>query len=540
MDKFPLIKNVLMLGIILSLLTFNASLGFCVSFDGQIHRIIKQNFQFLQKDFCEQTSTVSNTLISNNSGNNYHPRMTTNHLGHTIVVYEQEINQTSRKIPVVYSADGGQTWTMQFLVDSKNVISEAASGILQYPDIVYNDPNDLLYLTMVDPDAEMYNNEMGFIQGDIANATDALWYGISGAGSQGYIHNACTCTNNFFLSLVTWDVVLNQTLGLSWFTYPDFEFPPGMGGFYYDGNSLFQSAPAAELEMDSNANQLFSVFETGFDARTKITIKTNVRNEVLITSGEQYLNMDKYADPETMPGEYLGDGTDPDVSGCGNKVCVVYVEDDDIICKSSNTSAAYDPGFNWCTSTVETNASAPAVHMDGSNVYCAYVKSGNVYLKVSKDGGITWGDAEQKNDGDGTVVSEKGAVDICRSGIAFTDTRNGKFDIYFSPYIARPTPELMITSLAPMKMTIQNVGNAAALNVSWSITVDGRFIFIGRSYYGVVIGTLEPGNEILVGQRTFLLGFGYLVITGATWADNAPMVSATCPGTLLGVFFYPE
>ncbi len=541
MDKYPKRRRGLMLGILLLFIAPSAPPVFCVApLNGHLHPITNQNIRTMVKEVSRHMSMVGNTLISNNTGNDYHPRMTTNRLGHTIIVYEQELATSRRKIPVVYSADGGHTWTRQFLVDSQDIIGEEASGILQYPDIVYNAPNDVLYLTMIDPDAEMYNNEMGFIQGDIVNATDALWYGISGAGSQGYLHNACTCTNNFFLSLVTWDVILNQTLGLSWFVYPDFTYPPGVAGFYYDGNSLFQSAPAAQVEMDSNVHQLFIVCETRLDTGSQITIKTNVMDEDLVTSGEQKDGMDKYADPEQMPGEYLGVGTDPDVSGCGNRVCVVYVMGDDVMCQSSITSAAYDPGFNWHVSTVERHASAPAVYMEGTAVYCVYVKSGNVYLKVSEDGGVTWSDAERKNDVDGTVVSEKGAVDICKSGIAFTDTRNGKCDIYWSSYEARPTPKLAVTIVEPMKMTIRNVGDAPAFNVSWNITVNGKFILLGRSYAGVVLGALGSGQEISVGQRQWLLGFGHVELMGTAWAENAPMVSATLTGRLVGFFFFPE
>ena len=60
-----------------------------------------------------------------------------------------------------------------------------------------------------------------------------------------------------------------QIFGLGCFTYPDFEYPPGVGGFYYDGQSVHQSAPADNLEMDSNANRLFSVFQTQIEARNK-------------------------------------------------------------------------------------------------------------------------------------------------------------------------------------------------------------------------------------------------------------------------------
>lgn len=495
-----------------------------------------QNIQAIKNDVIGQPCLVDNTLISNNIGNDYHPRMTTNSLDHTIVVFEQEIGLNRKQIPVVYSTNG-YSWTEQFLFDSINFTS--GSGLLQYPDILYNAPNDLLYLTMIDPNAEMYNNEMSFIPGDIANAAEASWYGVS--GSTGYFYGACACTNNFFLALSTEDTYgLLQTLCLGYFTYPDFESPPVMGGWYFDGNSFFQSAPAAELEMDSNSYQIFIVCETRLDDLTQITMKTNVKDESLITSGAQKNGMEKYGDPEVMPSEYLGFGTDPDVSGSGNKVCVVYRENGNVICKSSSTSAVYDPEFDWYVSTVERNASAPAVYMEGNIVYCAYVKHGNLYLRVSEDSGMTWSDAEQKNDVNGTVVGEKGSVDIGKSGIAFTDTRNGNYDIYFSSYEPRPTPCLLITDLSPMKMKIKNVGDVAACNVSWNIIINGDFIIIGRSSSGMILGTLEPGQEITVGKKELLLGLGHTEITGTTWADNAPEVSENIDGVLLLFFFFPE
>jgi hypothetical protein len=502
MDKNPLIRKCLIVGIILIFLGASATLGVNASYTNpKFPRVMQQHIQTIKQDFVGQPSFVDNTLISNNTGNDYHPRMTTNSRGHTIVVYEQEINVSSKKIPVVYSTNHGQTWTRQFLVNSEDIIGSSASGILHYPDIVYNAPNDLLYLTMIDPDAEMYNQEMGFIDGDIANATEGIWCGISGASGQGYFYNACACTNNFFLSLVTWEASIIQTLGLFWCTYPDFDYPPGLGGFYYDGQSLFQSAPAADLEMDSNSNQVFSVFETRLDSGTHISIKTNVKDEGLITSGEQKDSMDKYGDPEQMPGEYLGFGTDPDVSGSGDKVCVVYVENRSIICKSSTTSAVYDPGFNWHVSTVDSNASASAVYMQGDNIYCAYVKDGNLYLKVSEDGGVTWGAAEQKNDVDGTVVAEKGAVDI-----------------YYAPFVAAPTPILVIDSITGgfgVTAVIKNIGDAPTENFPWRITLTGN-ILIGK---GKVNGTISLPPDASMTIQRFMVGFGAVTVT--VTADTA-------------------
>jgi hypothetical protein len=465
--------------------------------------------------------------------------MTTNGLGQPIVVYEQEINEYRRQVPVVYSADDGQTWIIQFLFDSFDFTS--GSGILQHPDIIFNALHDLLFLTMIDPNAEMYNNEMTFIPGDIANATDATQYGISGSTSE-YYEAVCAHTNDYFLSFTTqsYASINEHVFGLVWFAYPDYSHPPGLAGFYYDDNILLRTAPVAEIEADYNTNRWFVVAESEVIAGgTQICIKSGTTDKVLITSGAQKNGMDKYGDISVAPGEFLGLGTDPDVSGSGSNVAVVFVREGNILCSVSSCVATYEPEFHWRTTVVETgDASTPAVYMEGNNVYCAYIKGGNLYLKISEDGGTTWGVAVQKNDVDGTVVAEKGAVDIGKTGIAFTDMRNGNYDIYFSSYAARPTPELAITSLSPF--TIKNIGNAAAFNVSWSITVNGGIILIGTSSSGVILGPLGPGQEIMVRSSKFLLGFGKIEITFAAWADNAPMVTVKIAGRLLLYFFIPQ
>jgi hypothetical protein len=503
----------LVVGIILVFLGPSTTFGVNAScINPQLPRVVQHHVQAIQHDVVEQRCPVGNALISNNAGNDYHPRITTNGLDHTIVVYEQEIDEESKQIAVVYSTNGGQTWTMKFLFDSINFT--AGSGVLQYPDIIYNAPNDLLWLTMIDPKAELYNSEMSFIPGDISHAENASWYGTSTC-LWNYTDGGAACTNNFFIALATADdcaYTLKQVFQLCWVTYPDFTYPPGTGGFNVDGNTLFRSAPASEIEMDSNLNQIFIVCETSLDSGTKITIKTNVMDEDLITSGEMQNNMEKYVDPEQMPGEYLGLGTDPDVSGSGNKVCVVYVEDGNIICKSSTTSAVYDPGFIWQTSTVENNASAPVIYLIGNTAYCAYVKGGNLYLKLSEDGGVTWGAAEQKNDVDGTVVAEKGAVDICKSGITFTDTRNGNYDIYYTSYEAKPTPIIVIDSISGgfgVTAVIKNIGDAPSETFNWSITAEGNFLKGGLPLTG--IGSLPPGASM--GIKRFMAGFGAVLVT---------------------------
>ena len=473
-----------------------------------------------------KTSLQGNVLISDNGGDDLHPRIIEDGAGNIVVVYEQEIDLFTKQVPMAWSADDGETWTIQFIFDSIDFTE--GSGTLQFPEMVYSSALDLLFFAQVDPYAELYNNEMGFIQGDISTAEDASWYGISGSGSSGYNFCNAFTTGNYFGSLTTEDGYgLEQLFGLGYFTYPDFESPPTMGGFYYDGNSEHESAPAAWTEMDTNANRIFIVCETN----DQITIKSTVNDEAMLTNGEQQNGMDKYADIEQYPGEYLDTGSDPDVSGDGDHLIVAYVKDGNVVAKYGTCAAGtYDPGFALQDVTIATGASCPAVYMEGSNVYCVYVKDGNLFLITSEDYGATWGTPEQKNDEDGTVSNEKNTADVHSNGMVFTDTRNGNKDIYYSSFVAGAVPEVVIESITGgigITATLKNVGTATAENFDWSIVSDG-LVFLGGEKSGKA--TLEPGDTIQV-KTGLMLGFGGIDIT--VKADQA---TKTASGTLL-LFF---
>jgi hypothetical protein len=455
-----------------------------------------------------QTSLQGNVLLSDNEGDDLHPRIMTDGADNICVVYEQELDIFSKQMPMIFSADDGETWTLQFLFDS--IEFTEGSGILQHPIMVYSSVIDKLFFSMVDPLAELYNNEMGFIDGDLSLAEEASWYGISGSGSENY--NFCTAatTGNFFLPLTTEDGYgFEQLFGLFYTTYPDFENPPVMGGFYYDGNSEHESAPAAWLEMDTNANRIITVFETN----DQISVKSTVNDEALLTNGEQQNGMDKYADIEQWPGEYLTTGSDPDVSGDGNKLVIVYEQGGDVKAKYGTCDAGtYEPGFSLQDVTIATGASNPSVYMEGNNVYCVYVKDGNLYLVISEDGGATWGAPEKKNEEEGTVSAEKNTADVHSSGVVFTDTRNGNKDIYYAPLEAVAVPEVIIESISGgigVSATLKNIGDAAAENFDWSIVADG-LVFVGGEKSGQE--TLAPGATTTV-STGFMLGFGGIDIT---------------------------
>ncbi|MCK5261176.1 MAG: right-handed parallel beta-helix repeat-containing protein [Thermoplasmatales archaeon] len=82
---------------------------------------------------------------------------------------------------------------------------------------------------------------------------------------------------------------------------------------------------------------------------------------------------------------------------------------------------------------------------------------------------------------------------------------------------------------------IKNIGNKTAFNVQWKITIDGGFIIVGRHSSGTVQRPLLPGEETSISSK-LVLGFGRIMITVAVWADNAPLISESIPGTLFLIF----
>jgi len=471
--------------------------------------------------------TLADTLISadNPDGDDIHPRITTGPGGVMVVVYEAQSGLFSSTVPVAWSDDEGETWTTQFIFDSIDFTS--GSGFLQYPDILYESGIDQYFLTMVDPYAEMYNDEMAFIPGDITTADEASWYGISGSGSENYNYCAAGNIGDWFISLTTEDgYSMIQLFGLGYFTYPDFEAPPVMGGFYYDGNSEHQSAPGAELEMDSGSERVYIVCET----EDQITVKSTTSDQDLHLTGEQQNAMDKWSDIEQYPGEYIATGSDPDVSTSGSNVVVAYVSGGNIICARSPTDGSvYDPGHNWQMTTIDSGA-APSIHMSGNSVSVAYVKGGDVYKADSEDGGATFEAPTKLNSVEGTVSDEKGSVALGDIGVVWTDTRNGAKDIYTSGAIVA-LPIIGVQSIAcgfGVSAVIDNTGSADGTDVECTITIDAALMILGGETVTTIDVAMGAEETISTG---FILGLGAAEIT-----VTAGGASKTVSGTVLGPF----
>lgn len=281
---------------------------------------------------------------------------------------------------------------------------------------------------------------------------------------------------------------------------------------------------AQENEQTAPANYMDYVV---VDTNTIHMSMTNIDNNKVIW---KKLILDEESDLEYTPYQAtIADGTQTQMAGNANTIMVTYVD-------GGTVKAIYstDAGDSWTTSTIGSG-SLPNVCEANGVFYCVYTNGGNLYLVVSEDGGASWSDASQVNDVDGTVVEEFGYFDIHKAGIAWTDSRNDDYDVYFQPLVTGPSPVLKIEDIAGgmgVSANIKNIGDADATNVQWTITADGT-VFVGGSKSGT-IGSIPAGGSASI--SSFLLGFGGVEIDIDAVSDEGASASASASGNLL-LFF---
>jgi parallel beta-helix repeat protein len=405
----------------------------------------------LQRSLPSISSKGSNNDILVSSDNPYgddiNPKITVNPQGTFVITYEQlnAINASKKNIPVCYSTTSGETWILNSIFNSSNVLE--GTGTLQSPDIKYCPDDNTFFWGAVDPYASMYNYELAWIPGNIEDSPEILLFPISLSAASDYTASGLTFVGKWLVGLhieTIYNIIqtpclfyltYNQTLG----NFPLFPHDINQnwaGGFYYDGQSLLSTAPASHPELATGSTRMYMVMQHYNSAQSypEIVFKSTVTDlnpqssTFLFKSGGGPGGMDKYADIECWPWRmYLEtNASDPDISAKGTTVCVVYTKNSDVMCKYSSNS-----GDTWGTSTVATNASFPSVFVAQNNVFCAFTKSGNLYLAISHNGGETWSDYHQINDVNGSVSNINGSIDVSDGGVVWTDHRNGMNDIYF-------------------------------------------------------------------------------------------------------------
>jgi len=491
--------------------------------------------------------------VDNPSQDDETPKITRNTQGTIVVTYEKQIDALLRHAAVVYSPDNGQSWTEQFEFDTTGL---QGSEYLQSVDIKYSLAAGQFFWHGIDPFATQYNEEHYWIPGDIANATEAMGFGISGQGASDYTEGALGVVGEWSIGLsieTNYGIINDPGLGYWWWDGVPTDNPKNpidvnaswAHGFYYDGGSILKTSEASQPEM-ATGNNLYMVMQSYNGAYSNISFKATSTDlnpyspTFLLTQGGGPGGMDKFADIEAWPFKqaYVAvDATDPEIGAKGNVVAVVYDQGGDVKCTTS-----IDGGLNFTiSSTVATGAAYPAAYVAANKIYVAYVKDGNLFYVASSDNGATWGAPTQINDQAGTVVAQPGTVDVDASGFVWTDSRNGKYDIYFEYTELEPptqVPKLVVSKVTGgigVKATIGNTGDAPATNVQWTIKVTGGILGLIKVNANGSIPSLAVGTES-TGKTKIIIGLGTISVDVAATCDEGPTVSVTKTGKQL-LFF---
>jgi hypothetical protein len=81
---------------------------------------------------------------------------------------------------------------------------------------------------------------------------------------------------------------------------------------------------------------------------------------------------------------------------------------------------------------------------------------------------------------------------------------------------------------------VKNTGVAAATNVIWTIALDGKLVFVGKSSTGTIATLAVAGNQAI--KSKFILGFGKTNIVVSATCDEGVSADATASGIVLGPF----
>jgi hypothetical protein len=482
------------------------------------------------------------------------PKTTINNEGTIVVTYEKAIDSFTRRSPLVYSKDQGQTWTMQFEFDSINF--DGGSGYLQSPGISYSAADGKFVWHGIDPFADQYNEELYWVPGDIENATEASGYAISSTGGSDYQEGAITHVGKWAVSIAIHTYAsYTNCLGAGYMWYdasiPDVLFPVDenaawAAGYYYDSGSILMTWPASQPEIIVG-NDMYFVCQSFNGVYSNISFKATSTDlnpaspTFLFTSGGGPGGMDKYADIEAWPFKqfFIADhATDPEIGAKGDVVAVVYAQDGDVKCRTS-----IDGGQNWTDgTTVATGAGYPAAYVTEDKIYVAYVKDGNLFYAISSDNGATFGSPIQINDQSGTVVAQSGTVDVGPAGFVWTDNRDGGKDIYYEYMNLEPPVEVPILEITGItggigaKATIGNSGAAPATNVVWTITVTGGIL--GRiDVTGTdTIASIAIGGEDSSAKTKMILGLGAITVQVTATCDEGSTATLTKAGKQLFIF----
>ncbi|GAH60117.1 unnamed protein product, partial [marine sediment metagenome] len=174
---------------------------------------------------------------------------------------------------------------------------------------------------------------------------------------------------------------------------------------------------------------------------------------------------------------------------------------------------------------------------------CSYIRDGDIYVSISADGGQTWTETvDPINDEPGTVVDQYCSAGMDGHYIAWTDARNNPTEIYFdTTTTVSPPPPLPILEITEIKgglgvsATTKNIGDIAATDVAWSITVTGGLLGRINKTVEDTIASLAVGEESVLETGIFF-GLGKIAIEVTVTCDEGASDEETVNGMHIIIF----
>jgi len=428
MKKIKYLINLTIIIFVVIALVFPSSAVFSSSekSSGKIKNIISSCTKVLPREGLQRGTDV---LMPSGIGNDRLPSITKDEEGHVVVTWTNEEDVLKWNMGIAFSDDptdemSWQGWTIE--------LSE--TNMVWYSDTAFIDgPNPEDYHGLYGVNMYFDNSQTGgylisditedpssweFFVWDVILAQDQIcrmvedggYYNDPYHGHKGPISMAIFHVIDMGYNIIGCPQYFNQNI------------PGDSTSYFFDAQAVLETAPARDCDYAILPNWFHLTWEYHdiIEDIDKIVWKK--------------INPAVEADIEFTPWqEYIAIGTNPSIEAYEDdgayNVAVIYVNNGTVECVYSN-----DDGENWIGPVTVATGSFPALRAIDETFYCAYINDGNLYLKTSENGGMSWSSAEQINDVSGSVAPEVNSVDIHSGGIVWVDGRGEDLDIYWDSF----------------------------------------------------------------------------------------------------------
>lgn len=313
---------------------------------------------------------------------------------------------------------------------------------------------------------------------------------------------------------------------------PFFSYQSNTGGsaWIYRLDTAKVGGTSTAMDIDQETNHGFALYNYNNAGNMDLYVYENNFGTWVPYSGS-------YMHPDVKEVNILsaGNDTDVDIAALNNNVIIVSQRDGAIVAYYSENALTTVNEV-----TIDTEGVNPRVAFsDEGRATCSYVKSGQVYVSLTEDGGATWDTPAAIDEPENVdVPSEFKASDTCGLGVVWQQLDG---NVYFANVgSAPPVPPILditgITGGTKVAATITNTGGSPATNVTWTMTITGGILGrINKTYTGN-IATLAPAGSGAIQSTGIVLGLGKITITITATCDEGVTKTVSSAGKVLIIF----